>query len=463
MYFIRDTRTGLHFAVSLEPAQLEEFQSLVQSLGLGQDHSLDADELLKRQSQFREQLVEERRSSAIETVLDLCSRSIPYYKSITPEPNGDVSLASYPIMDKAALKKNYRDLINPDLDVSQHIKAGNFAVVRNSGTTDERIQVISDMNLDRVPPDYQDVWQVNFDSDTPQTAILTTPLCSPNACTLQQDSLESRIQFNTTLFLPSSTNILKATDAYFQSVCDEIEAFSPEILLGSPVYIQMLGKWAQENTCDLSSIKVILVSYQFCSGIQRRYIERFFGVPVFDLYTATELGGCGLGVQCCNGNWHVREDHCFLETIPFGTAPSGAEVGSLIVTTHANQVAPLVRYDVGDLGILRQNVCNCSVSDWQCFELHGRKSDAMMFGETCITTRIFDDIISGVEGIFLYQCQQTADGVSVSVVHDPEFDFSETATAQLLKDRLKLSAVDVNCTDNLIFERSFKLRYTRPL
>src|SRR6185436_10820211 len=157
----------------------------------------------------------------------------------------------------------------------------------------------------------------------------------------------------------------------------------------------------------LPPVKLVISCYQYLSQLQRRALERTFGAPVRNLYAATELGGCQLGLECKHGRLHVREDHCLVESVVGGRPAAAGEVGALVVSTLASKTMPLVRYVVGDLGELDgaldgQDPCDCPLSEWPSMRFHGRERDALYVNGRFFTTRDVDALVGLEAGVDFY-------------------------------------------------------------
>ena len=86
-----------------------------------------------------------------------------------------------------------------------------------------------------------------------------------------------------------------------------------------------------------------------------------FGCPVFDYYSATEMGYGG-GMECEAGSgYHLREaDHYFevVDMLADTPLPPG-EVGEVVFTTLTRHAMPLVRYRTGDAARMLPGPCPC--------------------------------------------------------------------------------------------------------
>ena len=441
-----DQRTGLHIGFPrLSPAEDlremlgEEFYRTIQQLGFFDDVSIP--ELRARQHEIRTRLQREVRDDVIRGYGEFITENVPYYRDrlkLKPSDlSGCDSLQHIPILSRTDLREHFNELLADGVSYSDHLAEGRMVWTRTSGTTSERIQVPVDLELDRVPPDYDRIWNLDHGDKVPRTAVLATPRCSPTECYLSTASMKERTRFGNTLFMNSHIDIFNLPEAAIHAFVEELWEFRPDFLLVNPTYLQIFGSRAKALDLELPPVELVLSSYQYMSNLQRKVLSRLTNAPVYNIYTATELCGCQLGVECSHGNWHVREDHSFLEVVDGDGAALEDQVGNLLVTTHANQLLPLVRYRIGDLGRLSDTECTCALGDWQCFELHGRESDALLINGQRVTTKQFDEVMELTSGVALYCCTQTDDNeLLVEVLPDTEGDMSVTAITKIITERL---------------------------
>ena len=82
-------------------------------------------------------------------------------------------------------------------------------------------------------------------------------------------------------------------------------------------------------------------------GLRER-VREAWGVPLTDLYSASETGY--LALQCPeHEHYHVQSENVLLEVLDEAGAPcSPGQVGRVVVTPLHNFAMPLIRYDIGD-------------------------------------------------------------------------------------------------------------------
>lgn len=451
-----DSRTGFHVNIETDPnlgidveRLTREASAFLVSIGAFGDRSYR--DLRALQRSVRDELQEESRMDSIKTLLKLIESHVPYYRqrahiysSVSP-----TDFSSLPTLDRNDLRRGYSSFLVDDRDFAGLVERGELSLTRTSGTSGERMRVYSDMTLARVPPDFESVWGVRFGSDTPRTAVITSQNCSSHHCSRLTVPMAERVRFGSVLYLDVPQDIFSIDDRQVRRMLDEIEAFQPEILLVNPIYLHWVVRRALSLGLEPPRTRMVLSSYQHLSRVQREAMEDLLGAPVFNTYTATELGGCGIAVECKFGHWHVREDQVYVE-IESGERRHPPGVGDIVVTTTANRIAPLVRYMTGDVAKWCQADCECPLSDWRCLEFHGRGSECLSNGAMIITTRQFDEVISHHRWIDFYQVtQRKNDEIVISVVPSERESTAEEHLRESLSEAFGFRSIRVDTVSRL--------------
>jgi hypothetical protein len=328
-------------------------------------------------------------------------------------------------LQRSDLRRHFLELFSETIDYPAALASKRLELVSTSGTTEDRIQAVSDSTIARIPAHLREFWDLPSCSGVPRTAVLTSRTCLSAHCTLESSNRTARVVHDHTMFLPSVRDPFDITRSELEAILADWEWFDPTFVLVNPVYAHCLAQRARDLDCPLPRPREILSSYQYLSKAQERSLVELFGAPVFDVYSATELGGCQIGLDCRRGRLHMREDHCLVEFMDL-TDPrfeaSGGEIGAVVVSTLAGEAFPLIRYAVGDLGVRSGEACDCGMSDWPSFELHGRRRDAFRVADRrVITTKMLDDVVGPLPGVRFYQCRYLPDeSLSVSIVREPD-------------------------------------------
>lgn len=227
--------------------------------------------------------------------------------------------------------------------------------------------------------------------------VLASPSCGGGLCNQGQTTARERTEESVRLLSTSRQPWLWSPREWDRIVRDILD-WNPLFLDADPVYATALAAHCQRHGIRLPSLRFILSSYEFVSGLHRRAMAEAFGLPVFNLYGATETGH--LLMEDEHGVPRASTETAWLEVVE----ADSQGIGELIVTTMTNEYMPLIRYRIGDL-IRRAN--DGSQSSW---ELHGRRRDCLRHENGGrITTRQVDDVLARVGGILHYQCVQRPD------------------------------------------------------
>ena len=107
-----------------------------------------------------------------------------------------------------------------------------------------------------------------------------------------------------------------------------------------------------------------------------------FGVPVGNLYGSIEFNGIAL--TCPYNHMHVLYNNVLVET---------DDDNNLIITSLTNTYMPLIRYKIGDIGIIKNNNCACGFKGNILDLQRGRDKEVVELYNLCIDYRSFVNIV----------------------------------------------------------------------
>ena len=106
-----------------------------------------------------------------------------------------------------------------------------------------------------------------------------------------------------------------------------------------------------KNICP--SLKACVVTSEMCFEEDITAMNRAFGTPVVNEYGASELDLIAL--QNTKNQWIINTESLFIEIVDDNNTPLPyGELGRIIVTSLYNKAHPFIRYELGDLGILKK-------------------------------------------------------------------------------------------------------------
>lgn len=113
------------------------------------------------------------------------------------------------------------------------------------------------------------------------------------------------------------------------------------------------------------------VGAESLADAQREVFREAFGVPLRDHYGSRECSS--VAAECAQGCRHINPRYIVEVADPetHEALPAG-ETGSLLVTDLFNDVTPLIRYEIGDIGAIEWRDCDCGRRGPCLTELAGR-------------------------------------------------------------------------------------------
>jgi phenylacetate-CoA ligase len=413
---LTDKETG--FAVELEPSyvpllegtgeEADDFWKTLAEMGLV-DAGLDLKEIRRRQRRrlldSHPPLLERLR----ERLADI-RQNVPFFRERSGEYDPErlattEDLASFPFMRKRDLRANFPNGLIPDhMDVAQGIADRTLALMITSGSTDDRLQLVSRVEIDRHPFGCDDLYGVPIGGQQPRTAFFTTPVCHGVNCHLGNSTYEDRLsRVCPDLFLNSTEDPFGMQRELIDLFCEEIDRFKPQILLANAIYLQCLIRRAGELGIRLPRIPFVQHGFEFGHRAAVRDIKREFGVPALNEYGASEENR--LALECHRGSLHVRADVVHFEILnAAGPCPPG--VAGAVALTTLDSLTPLVRYLIGDTAAWTGKACDCAFADWPTIELHGRLKDMMRVGDRWVSTLDIDKAIGAPDWLDFYRVIQ---------------------------------------------------------
>lgn len=133
--------------------------------------------------------------------------------------------------------------------------------------------------------------------------------------------------------------------------------FKPHFIYGYPSAIVHFAERIKLSNTNFPSIKVVACSAEQLTVYQREMIEGFFNVKVTDIYGAAEVGI--IASQCPLGGRHIPAESIWIDIENEQEFSSGQKTGDIILTDLNNFTMPIIRYSIGDRGILEPGICAC--------------------------------------------------------------------------------------------------------
>ena len=159
------------------------------------------------------------------------------------------------------------------------------------------------------------------------------------------------------------------------AVVDQLNRFAPSVLATYPSAALLLAQEARAGRLH-APLAEVWTGGETLGAAVRAEVESAFGCPLADSYGASEF--LALAASCTHGRLHLNADWVILEPVDRHGRPVPAGVcGDKVWLTHlANQVQPLIRYELDDRVTLHDTPCACG-SPLPVIEVQGRSDDVL--------------------------------------------------------------------------------------
>lgn len=157
---------------------------------------------------------------------------------------------------------------------------------------------------------------------------------------------------------------------------DILNREQPELIIAYVQSIYEMAKYAKENNIYVKKQKAIHAGAGTVYGFMRDEIEEVFQCKLYNHYGSREVGAIASECNAHDG-LHIMMEHTLVEVVDKnGNLCKPGEEGEIVVTTLNNYSMPLIRYKIGDIGIMQEyETCECGCSYPKLQKVVGRTTD----------------------------------------------------------------------------------------
>jgi phenylacetate-CoA ligase len=194
-------------------------------------------------------------------------------------------------------------------------------------------------------------------------------------------------------------------------IVKQLNELQPAMFSG---YASALGLLAQEQLEGRLNIHpaIVISSAEPLSPENRELIHKAFGVPPRNNYGCSE-GGV-MGYECNQGRMHINADWVIFEPVDANHNPihAGQLSDRTLITNLANQVMPIIRYELGDRVTLMPEKCDCGIT-LPLIKVEGRTDEILRFKSSNgqlipILPLALWSVLKETSGVLKFQAIQTA-------------------------------------------------------
>ena len=191
---------------------------------------------------------------------------------------------------------------------------------------------------------------------------------------------------------------------YVESYASALRRWQPQVLDGYTSNLVELARLFKENDVSLS-IPLVVTTCETLTPGARRLLEEVFGGRVQDKYGTSE--NVALALECSSGTCHIFQNVGVIEVVDEDGQPvPNGQRGRLLLTTVNNDLMPLVRYDVGDMGAVAEADCPCGRTTPILKEIAGREDDVVITGDGRRISILAFNLLRGLDGVLAMQLVQ---------------------------------------------------------
>jgi phenylacetate-CoA ligase len=255
---------------------------------------------------------------------------------------------------------------------------------------------------------------------------------------------------------------LKMDEAALHRFANQLQRRPSSLLFGHAHSVFLFAEFVRQGHYEIQP-KGIVTSAMVLHAWQRRAIENVFACKVTNRYGCEEVS-----LIACECEWHqglhINSDGVYLELERNGSPVPCGEPGSILVTDLANRGMPIIRYKVGDVGVLSDSHCPCGRGLPLLERLEGREADYVVTarGELISGISLTENFALQIPGIAQLQLiQETVDRFLFRIVRGPDFGPATLAgLGQKVAERFGSEvAYDCEYVDQIPQEPSGKYRF----
>jgi phenylacetate-coenzyme A ligase PaaK-like adenylate-forming protein len=423
-----------------------------------------APEMLERLDWPAERLAAHRRQ-ALRQLLAAAQAKSPWHRRrlghIDPDTFGEGDLAALPVMTKHDLMDHFDEIVTDrrlTLDrVENHLAGlegndayllGRYHAIASSGSSGRRGVFVFGW----------EAWAVRWLSNIRHT-LLSQPADDGGrpllaAMVAAGDATHGTSALTQTFSGPGFQTVRLPATLPLSDIVDGLNRARPDVLTGYPSALGPLVAEARAGRLRIRPATVVTTSEVLLASV-RHALEETFGVPVTDVWSASEAGG--LASSCPQGQgMHLSDDLVIVEP----------GEGCVYLTNLSNTTQPLIRYQLNDDVVVLDGPCSCGSAHRRIDGVRGRGDDRFVYGPITVSPLAFASPLARQRHVTDYQVRQTRRGAEVAVWCLGSIDLARIQT-ELTANLVRLGLADAEVVVRPVqqFERlsTGKLRRFVPL
>jgi phenylacetate-CoA ligase len=159
---------------------------------------------------------------------------------------------------------------------------------------------------------------------------------------------------------------------------DMMKSVVPTVIVGYTNALFHLCRLIKEENIAFQSPRGVVTTAETLFPDQRKLIEEVMGCQVYDRYASSEVGP--IAAECsAHDGLHLMMENTYMECLQEDkTQTPDGQPGRVLITDLNNRAMPLIRYDLGDLAIIKPpSQCSCGRWHQRLEKIVGRLSNVI--------------------------------------------------------------------------------------
>jgi phenylacetate-CoA ligase len=309
-------------------------------------------------------------------------QTVPYYKekfnSIGFEPDDLKTLndiKQLPFLSKEQLKSNYSSLISKSYNPSQLIEyatGGSSGVPTNFLLTKEQYD-------SRTAVSFKAYQMTGWDFMKKTVILSSAPIESS-----KKDNVKGKLK---SFFMRQYTiPTFDLNEKKLYDICHYSKRKKPHVIFGYVSSLLLFAQYVETHKIKIR-IPTIVQMAEMIYPDQIKYIEKFLNGKFFKQYGARDA--IAMGIECFKRHGlHANMDTLLIEIVK-NNKEIFEEDGEIFVTDLYSFGMPLIRYQIGDVGKWKRDICSCGRAA-PLFEItQGRKTNIISTKDGTFMSGIF--------------------------------------------------------------------------
>ena len=363
---------------------------------------------------------------------------VPFYRDRVR----NAELVAFPVLRKDDVHAHFEEMMEPSLLAEYRGKKKkerySWVEVKTGGSTGTPTVVIHDREFrdwGRAGRLYSQ-YLCGFPIDTP-FFMLWGSMRDINEA---KDSTQKRIL--NTLLQVHPLNAFLMDDARMAAYAREINGSSLMHLMAYVDAADQLARFIEKHGIMMRPLKSVMACAGTVTEESRSVLGRVFGARVHNKYGSRECAD--MACECAAGDFHIYQNGVHLEIVDDHDQPVPAgTAGRILVTLLHNRRFPIIRYEIGDVGALKDGACPCGSPLPLIERVEGRISEFITSATGAYVSPVYIRHLigvvhnSGALGKFQFVQHGAADYSLALQVDDSFADDAFRATAGLIRRDLE--------------------------